>query len=215
MSTTPPEIPVKPEFDERTDRFISDWKRVRELIQHEDNLVNHRTQWLAAINAFLLTGYFVSQSAVSIDADLKLFSKFGIPLIGLIVSFAVKIALSAAMLQQREIVTWWGRRKAHDPSNLPESPDDSKNLRHPQIVGLTSRGGWSHDFMIVDVLPSTVISVWVFMFLGASMQALKGMQSFTLPVWGWVTLIVGIAAVSPMWLQIVGRTIKSKRSTER
>src|SRR4030095_9944176 len=159
MSCTPPEIPAKPEFDERTDRFICDWKRARELIQHEDNLINHRTQWLSAINGFLLAGYFVSQSAVNIDADLKQFSKFGIPLVGLVISFAVKIALSAAMLQRGETVAWGHRRKAFDPSNLPESPDDCKNFRHPQIVGFKSRRGWSHDFMIVDVLSLTIILI--------------------------------------------------------
>src|SRR5690349_14187228 len=40
------------------------WEVLRELIVHEDDLVNQRLTWLFAIHAFIVGGFFVVQADV-------------------------------------------------------------------------------------------------------------------------------------------------------
>ncbi|MGX7004113.1 hypothetical protein [Caballeronia sp. KNU42] len=153
----------EPEFSEFSDQFITDWKRARNLIEHEDELIHQRTTWLATINAFLFSGYFLGQKADTSTnfksiAELLLWI---IPLIGVCISASIMVGIVAAMRQLTIVRNWWQRRKADDPRNFAECPDDCNDLRHPPIVGFRGKHALPHDLMITKVLPGLVILIWV------------------------------------------------------
>ncbi|MBC8164653.1 MAG: hypothetical protein H7Y20_02140 [Bryobacteraceae bacterium] len=52
-----PQRPVNPEK-------LKFWQVLREMIVHEDNLVNQRLTWLFALHAFIVGGFFVVQAEV-------------------------------------------------------------------------------------------------------------------------------------------------------
>lgn len=190
-------------FDEYKDPFISDWKRVRGLIEHEDDLIDQRTRWLTTITAFLFAGFYTIPGA-DVDEDLKLFASWALPAIGLIVSLAAKIAIGAAMRQLKRIAEWWSERKKSDPRNLAVSPDDVQDLRHPPIVGLSGAGQWSHDFMIADVLPATAISLWILVLVGQLWKFLQLKPSIPqLTVWQWILVVIGVALLFWVWSKLL------------
>jgi hypothetical protein len=192
-------------FDCVNDAIMRDWNRVRALIEHEDNLIDQRTGWLLTINAFLLSGFFIAQSG-SLDDDLKGIVKWSIPIIGIVVSSAVKIAISAAVRQLKTIVKWWQIRKSSDPHNFSASPDDSQNLRHPPIVGFAEAGHLPHDFMISEILPSTIISIWICILIGLSNRFIELQQTLSLPIWAWA--IIFVVLIVPVWRRQIDSLLK-------
>jgi len=202
-------------FNEYEDPFIVDWKRVRGLIEHEDDLIDQRTRWLTLINTFLFAGFYTIAAATSIDPDLKLFASWALPGIGLVVSVAAKIAIGEAMRQLKESAEWWRVRKKSDPRNFPDSPDDAKNLRNPPIVGIRRSGLWSHDFLIADVLPATAISLWILVFLGEAWkypQPWKYLQEKPqLAYWQWMLVVIALVLLYWLW----SMTIRSVRERSR
>src|SRR5690242_21704775 len=55
-----PPVPFLPVNSEK----LKLWEVLRELIVHEDDLVNQRLTWLFAIHAFIVGGFFVVQADV-------------------------------------------------------------------------------------------------------------------------------------------------------
>jgi len=108
---------------------------VRGLIEHEDALINQRITWLITTNAFLFTGYFLSQKPGSSQnfTELSGYLIWLIPLIGVVMSYTIKSGIEAAIMQVRAANEWWAWRKAIEPDNYPESLDDSSLLSHKQL----------------------------------------------------------------------------------
>jgi protein-S-isoprenylcysteine O-methyltransferase Ste14 len=201
------------DFDEDKDPFLCDWKRVRGLIEHEDDLIDQRTRWLTTINAVLFAGFYTIPGA-HVDDDLKLFASWALPAIGLIVSIAAKIAISQAMRQLKRAAEWWDERKKSDPRNSAKSPDDALDLRHPPIVGLSGTGQWSHDFMIADVLPATAISLWILMLAGQLWKFLQLKPSLPqLTIWQWILVVVGLALIYWAWSKVLKKWSAERKAT--
>ena len=164
--------------------ILADWERIRGLIEHEDNLINQRITWLISINAFLFTGYFLSQRpGQAAFNELASYLLWAIPFFGVAVSYSIKSGVKAAMNQIRWINDWWVWRKSLDPKNHAESPDDSLSLRHPRLTGLTPSKSFDHDFMISDALPLSLIFAWVAILISLSWKTLNSSISFELPIW--------------------------------
>lgn len=144
-------------FDEFHDQFITDWKRVRGLIEHEDELINQRTNWLLSTNAFLFAAFVISLKEHETLTPL-------IPVAGMLISTCIMIAIRAATKQLARAEAWWARRKQSDPRNHLDDANDEKNLRHPQIAGFREEGEFSHDFIISTLLPSLFSATWAMIF---------------------------------------------------
>lgn len=181
------------EFNEFTDPFVSDWKRARSLIEHEDELIHQRTTWLLSINAFLFTGFFLSQKSDS-SADIIKISSWVIPFAGAVISWSIMIAITAAVKQLVRIEEWWVLRKQLDPRNFVICGDDCDNFRHPQIVGFREKGEVPHDFMISKALPGLIIVVWLVMFVGYFWKYLSA--DLSLPRWTIIFLIVALLLIT-------------------
>lgn len=177
-------------FEELNNPFITDWKRVRGQIEHEDDLINQRITWLITTNAFLFAAFFLSQKKDSVDSFLSLAKYFSvaIPIIGILFSVTYLTAIDAAMSQIKLINEWWKERKKSDPRNYKDDADDEFNLRHPQLIGTSSGERFDHNFMISKVIPSGMIFAWVVIITGVAVDFLRSQFSINLPVWVWLVL---------------------------
>ncbi|MFN9638385.1 MAG: hypothetical protein ACK55D_16955 [Synechococcaceae cyanobacterium] len=125
-------------WDEFKDPAVVDWKCVRRLIEHEDQLVNQRITWLLSSQSFLLLliGAMMSlmgnQCAASsvgsqfcqfLSADLMLLP----PLIGMVTSAFTAITISQAERQSRVVTEWWHTQYpngfSYNPPAFPSRPD--------------------------------------------------------------------------------------------
>jgi hypothetical protein len=119
-------------WDEFKDPQISDWKRVRGVIEHENGLVNNRITWLLASHGFLFTILGLSannelvascfrdprippvKGALVAAAAVCNAYKFSVlpllMLLGLVISLIIAITISHAEKQVRAMDTWWDRR---------------------------------------------------------------------------------------------------------
>lgn len=184
-------------FDEYKDPFLADWKRVREQIAHEDELIHQRTTWLITINAFLFGGFFLSQKGDAVDEFKTLADYFSwlIPLVGVALSWAAQVGIEAAMRQVKLISNWWIQRKRMDPRNYSIDPDDANNVRHPQLIGLASGKWLDHDFMISKTIPWGLIVSWILVLAGIVRESIVMEWSLSLPVWAWAIVLILLFAL--------------------
>jgi hypothetical protein len=103
------------EFDEFKDRFVSDWKRARQAIEHEDNLIHYRLTWLWTSSLALFTPLvwsFTYYGGIQDPQVKDLISVvlYLIPPIGILLSIAVWSGVRAAQKQIRVVDTWWTQR---------------------------------------------------------------------------------------------------------
>lgn len=106
------------------------YKVYREYVQHEDNLINHRSSWNATVQAFLFAAFAVAvQSRVDARTEftrqLTFFAgAWLIPLVGLFVALATLFSVIAASRAIRALerkyteiyAPWHVNRPAHLPS---------------------------------------------------------------------------------------------------
>lgn len=180
------------DFNEFTDPFVADWKRVRSLIEHEDELINQRTTWLLSVNAFLFTSFFLSHKSDTTPdlAQLSTWLSLIIPLAGVSMSYAIMTGIVAAVNQLKRTENWWLWRSQLDPRNYKICADDCDNNRHPQIVGFREKGKISHDFMITKALSGLIIVVWLALLVAFFRRALSA--EIPMPTW---TIIFAIMAL--------------------
>ncbi len=195
-------------FDGGSDAVMCDWNRVRGLIEHEDDLIDQRMDWLLTINGFLLSAFLVAQPS-DLNADLKTVIKWSIPVVGLIVSFAIKVTIGAAVRQIRTVVKWWQVRLSNDPRNVLACLDASVNPSHPPIVGLADAGHLSHDFMIAGILPVTIISIWIGLLILLPSQFDKVKQVSSLP--GWALVVISVLCLVYVWKDQINSLLKRLR----
>jgi len=128
MATIPPHI---------SDEKMNYWREMRQLIMHEDNLVNHRFSWLLTYEGFLMGGFFLLQSNllsnktschVIIVAEIFLLP---ISLASMLICFISGQTISAAHGQTATVRRAWERRYPEEGWNaapvsrwfLPLTPD--------------------------------------------------------------------------------------------
>jgi len=172
------------------DSVIKDWNRVRALIEHEDDLIHQRTTWLITSNAFLFTGYFLSQGSVKTEnsSELTNYLIWLIPLISIVLSYTIKAGIEAAMSQIKTTNGWWEWRKSLDMSNYEISTDDALCLKHPRLTGITPDKFFDHDFMISKAIPWTLILSWIFILAGLFWKTINANLPIVFPIWGWGVL---------------------------
>jgi hypothetical protein len=145
------------EFDEFQDEYITDWKRARNLIEHEYELIHQRTTWLLITNAFLFTAFIIFIDNYKVYAIL-------ISVAGILISTCIMVAIRAAMRQLTRTEKWWVWRKQSDPRNYPDDGNDGNNLRHPQITEFREDGELlSRNFITSTFLPSLISATWAAM----------------------------------------------------
>ncbi len=104
-------------FDEFKDRYFADWKRVREMVQHEDALINNRMTWMLSANAFLFVSFYSlltlrDNPAFESENDTRLLMVLIVLvcLIGMRVCWHVRHTLGLAYRQISQARLWWYKR---------------------------------------------------------------------------------------------------------
>lgn len=150
---------LSPKFNEFESHFITDWKRVRSQIEHEDNLVNHRITWLLASNAFLLTGYVLAianlKEELLVEAkELLRLCLYAIPIVGVFISIVIIQTVSQAFGQINILASWWER-------------EIGDSLDHPRLIGgnqFHGEKGWLGFFFYTTLwIPLMLICLWFFL----------------------------------------------------
>jgi hypothetical protein len=102
------------------------WHEMRDLISHEDTLVNHRFSWLLTYQGFLMGGFFLVQSAIA-DDKLTVPMILGVEVFLLVVMlcsmwicFITGQNISAAQRQATSVYRTWIRR--YPEENWPTFP---------------------------------------------------------------------------------------------
>jgi len=204
-SFSPPDVPSTtlnaPAYDEFKDRRITDWKRVRACLEHENTLLNQRFTWLLLSQGFLFTAAGAiyksyadiltakpSQGLAS-ESIVLLNQHEAVILLIAVLAVAVCIFLwrgmYAAHRQHDRLTAWW--RDQFDGSEQPEK-------RHPWISGSEPNLGISLHY---HALPLVFGFAWiVIIFIGAF--------RFLYPFLGVIMRIFAAVAVPPYWAWFSG-----------
>ena len=126
------------------------WKLARDVIQHEDNLVNQRLVWFLTLQGFLFTGLALSASALSKVDTLSVYSSYYylfvhtlmifLSLTGSITPLLVIPGAHDAYQHGRTITRWWNTfgSKSNDEWNKLLQCD-----QFPPIKGIpAARSSW-------------------------------------------------------------------------
>ncbi len=151
----------------RNEVLDSTWKIARDLVEHEDNLINHRMTWLITSNFFLFSAFFVifNRPTSSQVGSLRLAEIFLslIPLVGISICWTLWQLVRAATGQVDEVNKWWVKQL----NNYPENKEN-----YPLLVG-KSKYTFEDWRNIYSILPFIMTVAWV-MLLCVSLT--KGFQ---------------------------------------
>jgi hypothetical protein len=130
---------------------VKDWERVRSLMEHENELVDHRQTWLLSSQAFLFGGF--AAIFTNYKGELTLPIK-GILLIIALFAVLICIVLWQSILQgqkQHHAARDWFRKTYA----TPEHESDGIGTRHPPLTG-------RHKTMLSPAwIPGTIILAWI------------------------------------------------------
>lgn len=133
-------------WDEFHDDEIVDWKRIRALIEHENQLINHRMTWLLLLQAALFS---VTESSLirmlkegRTDDTIVIMPA---ALIGFLVSLFITLTISQAEKLIHESVSWWKQIR------LGECGDASKKY-HPDLFPALDWISHSHKYTILGFM---------------------------------------------------------------
>jgi hypothetical protein len=128
------QLPVNPDSKRR-------WELCRQVIEHEDNLVNHRLTWFLIINGFLMTACGASLGTLA-TADPTRFQWAVVGfltancLVGLVISALATPAILAAYRHVGLLESWWllpaEKAKDYGLAHFPPligAVDDAQSLR--------------------------------------------------------------------------------------
>lgn len=188
-------------WDELRDDQVVDWKRTRTVIEHENQLINHRITWLLILQGALITwsGRLIGQvlgveqcTQDSICPELG--SLLPIALIGALVSIFISLTLSQAEKQIQEAVRWWTNR-------IEENECDDF---HPPLFPSADWISHSHKYSVLGWLFSLF---WGAILVGGVINA-TGQE-----VSGAIVAKAGVAAMLLCYAWFIFAGLRSKNIT--
>ena len=136
------------------------YEMIREQIKHEDELVNHRLNWLLLSQAFLFTAFIAiatNQNAMPhIGSDLVPYIPIGLAAIGFIINALSFIGINSAHNSLDELRNiWYGR--------YPEEKKSEEGVyaNFPQITWEGSR--FSRAINTATSTPLIISIIWIFL----------------------------------------------------
>ena len=162
--------------DEFHDPDIVNWKRCRSVIEHENNLVNHRLSWLFASQGFLYGAYGVllniwknpsvppTKNEVQLPPVSYPALLVTIALIGMLACLAIHNSITGAQKNMDELDRWWynkGCKYVSDDARLELRK--ARDANHPPLQGFMP----SHERLLLTGLinythiPNIFCSAWL------------------------------------------------------
>jgi len=133
-------------WDEFHDPEVVNWKRCRSVIEHENNLVNHRLSWLFASQGVLYGAYGVllniwknpSDSAKDVQLPPIFYPALlvTITLVGMLACLAIHNSITGAQKSMDELDRWWyneGCEYENDDHRLKTRK--TRDAKHPPLQG--------------------------------------------------------------------------------
>jgi hypothetical protein len=161
--------------DEFRDMRVTDWKRVRAAIEHENTLVNHRLTWLLTSQGFLLAGFgAIYKSGLNTIYDLVILAIIAIA--GIASSYRILIEIAAAHDQLSKLDQWW--HETHGAVNYEFDQEPRKTAyewlrkRHPDIQRRSDRESWYDRFLKIELI---FIVTWILIIFGVITKPLTSM----------------------------------------
>lgn len=104
-------IPVQAPDEATLKRQFDDWHRVRNAIEHENELVNHRVTWLLVSQGALFAafGTMFSKWLESPSNSITALPLFMISFLGVVLCANIYVNISAAHTQLGRLTKWWYR----------------------------------------------------------------------------------------------------------
>jgi hypothetical protein len=130
------------------DPEITDWRRVRSVIEHENSLVNNRVTWLLVSQGFLFAAYGTllaswGKGELKIGAGTFVALLLALFAISAYICLSIGIVLAAAVKHIKFTHSWWYKIKMSTASaEVIEEATYSwsdRNQRHPYLQGWKAR----------------------------------------------------------------------------
>jgi hypothetical protein len=169
-------LPIDKDWDEFHDDEFVNWKRIRSVIQHENELTHHRITWLLSSQAFLFAAFVTTLNGISqkLPENCEVLGWIwayklilvGLAFIGIGVSFFLWRTLRDADIELNKLHAWWNSFIIDRTENLLDKdkplPDNSLE-RHPPIGAGLIRGLSFKDpphsiFSILFVIPWAIFA---------------------------------------------------------
>ena len=147
-----PDLPAQNDWDEQKDIDVVDWRRARQVLEHEDNLLLERAKLLLASQTVLTAFYyFVFQSGEIGKDGFQLVGLIVISSFGCILAVFIALGMRAARIHQRKIIKWWHFRFGYEKNSewLP-----GRMTRQPPIAGNDP------EFFYISDIPYSIVA-WV------------------------------------------------------
>ncbi len=148
------------------------WEMARELIEHEDNLVNHRIGWILNLQGFLFAALGLGASALVSGAnkeyDVMIYGLlYAISLAGCFAPFLIMSSLKAARDQIFAVENWWelfGNKPVANWNGLCAEekfpPIKGKPVYHTTILSKRTMAEITHGFTGPYLIPPLLGSIW-------------------------------------------------------
>jgi heme/copper-type cytochrome/quinol oxidase subunit 4 len=174
-------MPLRPiwhynSWDEFHDEEIVDWKRCRQAIEHENQLVNHRLSWLFASQGFLFAAFgaiwngwkYSASTRDSTDPITSIFVLMIICFVGIVVCAGIQKSLLEAEMQLASLDKWWYFSGDCNTGSTYHSIGERERLQgirdamHPPLQGgVHVRGNFLSRLFSFTNTPSWFIVAWV------------------------------------------------------
>lgn len=184
------EMLQSPHEENKAEIISARLSEIRDLVKHENDLINHRLTWMVMFETFLFAGYALVMTTLLDNENSKVTSSYNtvcllgsvIPIIGLVVTLAIGNALyhsnAAIFFLSKKYRTFISELK-----NLPNGNDPNANgIHYPIVFGfiddvdedIRKSNSWKNNFFKIDkfcdlflpwfVLPVTFILAWGYLF---------------------------------------------------
>lgn len=158
----------KPASRKVYERKLELYRTIREQIQHEDNLVNHRLTWVLLSQGFLFTLYYTLFNTILEDFKtfkILLFLLIAIAVSGIILSILGVLSIKGAFRAIQHLREFWYSEYKEEGISGTKNFNNKNSKKNPnkQFPDISYNGGKMSLFSSAKAsvgIPYTIIFIW-------------------------------------------------------
>ncbi len=179
--------------DEFKNRAITDWKRARGVIEHENALTNYRLTWMIQTQTIFFAAYGILLKEYLSSSDGTLQKSYLaliviVALAGMLFCGAIWRLLVGAERHHEHIRSWWNQ--LYEGGLMPEYPEMTTKRQHPAVAGhwvsWGDRRAWASN------LPWIFIGAWFVLSVISGYRLLIGKEED----FNYVLIVIGICVAT-------------------
>jgi hypothetical protein len=152
--STPPLAALVPQTNTAV---AAPWELARKIIEHEDNLINHRLTWLITIQGFLFAAFAVVANDLLESTHGKTMllrvMMYATTFLGVMSAYIVWNSIRTAFAYTQTITAWWNENFA---AHLA-----IQGIPYPPLRGTRANMGAIRKFLHTHNIPMIMIYIWV------------------------------------------------------